>query len=133
MKEDVVRRWLKKAENDLKVVEYLLEAEDSPLDIVCFHCQQAVEKFLKAYLTWVDIRVKKTHDLENILNLCIEEENEFKDLDKDKISQLTLYAVTVRYPEEFLETTAEETKEFFEVTLKVRDFAKKKLKDAGLK
>jgi len=92
-----------------------------------------VEKFLKAYLTWADIRVKKTHDLESILNLCIEENKEFGVLDKDKISELTLYAVTIRYPEEFLEPTAEETKEFFEIALKVKDFVLIKLKEFGLK
>jgi len=108
MKEDIVLRWLKKAENDLKAVKYLLDAADAPLDIICFHCQQAVEKLLKAYLTWTDIRVKKTHDLESILNLCIKENKEFEFLDKDKISELTLYAVTIRYPEEYLEPTAEE-------------------------
>jgi HEPN domain-containing protein len=133
MKEDIVLRWLKKAENDLKAVKYLLDAADAPLDIICFHCQQAVEKLLKAYLTWTDIRVKKTHDLESILNLCIKENKEFEFLDKDKISELTLYAVTIRYPEEYLEPTAEETKEFYEITLKVKDFILKKLKEFGLK
>ncbi|WP_457555775.1 HEPN domain-containing protein, partial [Candidatus Pyrohabitans sp.] len=39
--------------------------------MISFHCQQAVEKYLKAYLTSVDARVKKTHDLEVILNQCI--------------------------------------------------------------
>jgi HEPN domain-containing protein len=43
MKETVVLRWLKKAENDLKVVEYLLDVEDAPTDIICFHCQQALK------------------------------------------------------------------------------------------
>ncbi|MEX2721788.1 MAG: HEPN domain-containing protein [Candidatus Wukongarchaeota archaeon] len=38
------------------MVEYLLEFEDAPRDILCFHCQQTVEKYLKAYLTWVDVR-----------------------------------------------------------------------------
>ena len=90
MKENIVFRWIKKAENELKVVEYLLEFEDAPMDILCFHCQQAVEKYLKAYLTWVDVRVKKTPDLESVLNLCIAKDEEFKKLDRDKISKLTM-------------------------------------------
>ena len=132
MKENIVLRWIKKAKNDLKVVEYLLEFENAPRDILCFHCQQAVEKYLKAYFTWVDIRVKKTHDLESILNLCIAKEKDFKKLDKDKISKLTLYAVDVRYPEEYLEPTVEEVREFYETANKVKDFVLKKLKEAGL-
>ncbi len=132
MKETVVMRWLKKAENDLKVVQYLVDIEDSPLDIICFHCQQAVEKYLKAYLTWINIRITKTHDLESILNLCISADEDFKALDKDKISELTLYAVTVRYPEEYLEPSFEETKEFLKIALEVKDFVVKKLNEEGL-
>ena len=132
MKENIVLRWIKKAKNDLKVVEYLLEFEDAPRDILCFHCQQAVEKYLKAYLTWVDIRAKKTPDLESILNLCIAKEKEFRNLDKDKISRLTLYAVDIRDPEEYSEPSVEEVREFYETANKVKDFVLKKLKEAGL-
>jgi len=118
MKEDVVLRWLKKADNDLKAVEYLLDAADAPLDIICFHCQQAVEKFLNAYLTWADIRVKKTHDLESILNLCIEENKEFGVLDKDKISELTLYAVTINILKNILNPLLKRRKNFMKLHLK---------------
>ena len=51
VKEEVVLRWLKKAENDLKTVKHLLTLEDAPTDVISFHCQQAVEKYFKAYLT----------------------------------------------------------------------------------
>ena len=39
MKEEVVLRWLKKAENDLKTVKYLILLEDAPTDVIAFHCQ----------------------------------------------------------------------------------------------
>ncbi|RZN40360.1 MAG: HEPN domain-containing protein [Methanophagales archaeon ANME-1-THS] len=58
MKEEVVLRWLKKAENNLKTVKHLLTLEDAPTDVISFQCQQAVEKYFKAYLTLVDVRVK---------------------------------------------------------------------------
>ncbi|GEM_PF-3716381 len=41
-----------------------------PLEIICFHCQQAAEKALKAYLVFLEIRVPKTHDLDYLLELC---------------------------------------------------------------
>ena len=75
MKEEIVQRLIKKAEKGLKTVEYLLTFDDAPTDIIAFHCQQAVEKYLKVYLTLVDVRVKKTHDLETILAFCIERDN----------------------------------------------------------
>jgi len=55
MKEDIVIRWIVKADNDIKAVKYLIVMEDAPLDVLSFHCQQAVEKYLKAYLTCVSI------------------------------------------------------------------------------
>jgi HEPN domain-containing protein len=47
---DIVQQWLKIAERDLLSAKQGLEAEIIITDIVCFHCQQSVEKFLKAFL-----------------------------------------------------------------------------------
>lgn len=133
MKEDIVLRGIGKADNDLKAVKYLLAVEDAPLDVVSFHCQQAVEKYLKAYLTWVDVRVGKTHDLASILNLCIEKDEEFEKLDREKISKLTIYAVEIRYPEEYIETSPEEVKAFYKLAKEVRELVMKRLNETGLK
>lgn len=127
MKKEIILRWLRKAESDLKVVKHLLPIDEPPTDALSFHCQQAVEKYLKAFLTFHDIRVKKIHDLEAILNLCIEQDQEFESLDKEKISSLSLFAVEVRYPDEFYIPTLEEVKEYFEIALKVKEFVLKKL------
>jgi len=42
----LAERWFQKAENDLLNVENNLKAERYPADTVCFHCQQAAEKYL---------------------------------------------------------------------------------------
>lgn len=39
--------WVIKAEEDLKAAWILFESNDFPSSVVCFHAQQAVEKFLK--------------------------------------------------------------------------------------
>jgi HEPN domain-containing protein len=127
MKKEIILRWFRKAESDLKVVKHLLTIDEPPTDALSFHCQQAIEKYLKAFLTFHDVRVKKIHDLEAILNLCIEQDVEFKSLDKEKISSLSLFAVDVRYPEEFYIPSLDEVKEYFEITLKVKEFVLKKL------
>ena len=77
----IALRWITKAENDLKAVKQLLAFEDSPTDVISFHCQQSVEKYLKAYLKLVDVSVKNIHDLKTILYLCMEEDKDFKELD----------------------------------------------------
>jgi HEPN domain-containing protein len=48
-----VQTWLEKARQDLEAAAWLLESPSSLYGAVGFHCQQAVEKALKAYLTWV--------------------------------------------------------------------------------
>ena len=133
MKEEVALRWITKAENDLKAVKQLLTFEDSPTDVISFHCQQSVEKYLKAYLTLVDVRVKKIHDLKTILYLCMEEDNDFKELDTEEIANLTFYAVEIRYPEDYIELTIDEAEELYKIARKVRDFARGKLKEKGLR
>jgi HEPN domain-containing protein len=45
-----IKQWLIKANEDLLVVEKLIEFEVIANASVCFHCQQAAEKFLKAFL-----------------------------------------------------------------------------------
>jgi len=60
----IARDWVQKAENDLKNATYTLKMEeDCPTDTVCFHAQQCVEKYLKAFLVLRRINFPKTHDI----------------------------------------------------------------------
>jgi HEPN domain-containing protein len=56
-------RWVQKAEPDWEVAHKLAEGNKPPRDIVCFHCQQAAEKYLKAILQEIGHVVPKIHDL----------------------------------------------------------------------
>jgi HEPN domain-containing protein len=63
----VIREWVNKAENDLKTAVHTLEMEDDCFtDTVCFHAQQCVEKYLKAFLVLEGIDFPKTHDIGKI-------------------------------------------------------------------
>ena len=62
-----------------------------------------------------------------ILNLCIEQDKDFENLDKEKISQISFFAVEIRYPDEFYIPSIKEVKEYFEVALRVKDFVLEKL------
>jgi len=64
----LAQRWFQKAENDLLNVANNLQAEKYPADTVCFHCQQAAEKYLKGFLAWHQKPFVKTHDLLELLN-----------------------------------------------------------------
>ena len=46
-----VRQWLHKADHDLRSAVLLMSGDEEPLlDTAVYHCQQAAEKVLKAYL-----------------------------------------------------------------------------------
>lgn len=45
---EVARQWIAKARNDLLNADNNLASKHVPTDTVCFHCQQAAEKLLKA-------------------------------------------------------------------------------------
>lgn len=79
-----------------------LEAKTVITDTVCFHCQQAVEKYLKAFLVKHQIEFPKTHSMMTLINLCSKADSSFKEklLEADI---LTDYAVEIRYPDEWYE------------------------------
>ena len=60
---ELVRDWLARAGRDLRSARLLAAADDPPLDIAIYHCQQAAEKSIKAWLQGQDVPFPKTHDL----------------------------------------------------------------------
>ena len=64
-------QWLAKAESDLASAKILLFGAEKHLDTGLYHCQQAVEKTLKAFLASHNEPLIKTHDLEALVYDCI--------------------------------------------------------------
>ena len=97
MKISDVIEWIQIAEEDFYVVKLLNEAVRKPYEIICYHCAQAVEKYLKGYLTHNDIIPLKTHNLLLLLELCIEKENVFENI-RTECSLLNKFTNEIRYP-----------------------------------
>jgi HEPN domain-containing protein len=96
---EVVRRWIDKAEHDLEAATRILAVEEGcPYDTVCFHCQQAVEKYLKALLTLAGVHAPRTHNVEVLHSLL--PEGLRLPLSDAELASLEPYAVEVRYAEE---------------------------------
>jgi HEPN domain-containing protein len=58
-----VSEWLKKADLDLQLAEYL-QVEDAPFyEAIAFHSQQATEKYLKAVLVKNQVESPETHNI----------------------------------------------------------------------
>lgn len=81
----------------MMAAEKLLEAKI--YDYALFHSQQAVKKYLKAFLTFYNKPFGKTHDLTFLLKKCIEIDGSFEELRKLEIDKLYPKGVEVRYPE----------------------------------
>lgn len=126
MIDDYIRKWIIKADNDFKVAEHELNQAENEMvtDAICFHCQQSVEKLLKAYLASKNIDFGKTHNLEFLLELCKKQDTIFENI---YVGDLSFYAVEVRYPDEFYIPSVEEAKECFRIASIVRDSMMKEL------
>jgi HEPN domain-containing protein len=90
-------RWIRKAEEDLAAAKELAGRQPPLRSTACFHCQQATEKNLKAYLQELNVPVPKTHDLETLLNLLLPYDTTLGKLRRSLVS-LTKFAVEYRYP-----------------------------------
>jgi len=118
---DEVRAWLRKAERDFVSAQILTEHEPPVLETAAFHCQQAVEKTLKAYLVWKSIPFEKVHSLTYLLDLCEASEPGFATI-RERAEALAPYAVEVRYPGELAEITVEEAREALDAAREVWAF-----------
>ena len=128
----LVHQWIKIAERDMLTSQRELEIVPNVTDIICFHCQQAVEKYLKAFLTKHQIEFPKTHSIMTLINLCSGIDSSFKEK-LLKADLLTDYAVEIRYPDEWYEPTIEEARNAYELAKEVKEFVLEKLDMLGIK
>jgi HEPN domain-containing protein len=102
--------WLRKAANDLRYAGIDLAADPAATEDAVFHCQQAVEKALKAFLVWHDAPFAKTHDLGKLGALAVQFDATVEAL-IDRVVDLSKYAWMFRYPGDPVEPTVEEAQE----------------------
>ncbi len=89
---------MKKAESDHRVAVGLESGfEPSAADQICFLCQQASEKYLKALLEEAGLSIPKTHDLLVLLRLVQPHRPSILALRRG-VSVLSRYGVAPRYP-----------------------------------
>jgi len=119
---DVVKGWIQKAENDLKTARNTLETmAEPPLDTICFHAQQCVEKYLKAFLAYHEIEFPPTHELGDLALLCSTVHEDFQTL-IPRAKVLIPYAVEIRYPEIESEPTREDAEIALEIAGEIKTF-----------
>ena len=94
---ELVGQWLDKASADFLAAKHLSGESPQFGAIVAFHCQQAAEKFLKAFLVRHQIEFPKTHDIARLLRGAASVDPAMASLLLDA-DQLTPFGVETRYP-----------------------------------
>jgi len=122
----IAKQWLAKAKNDLLNADNNLKADNIPFDTVCFHCQQAGEKILKAYLVGNNQSPPLTHDLFLILEKILPMDKDAENL-RDSLAILMPYAVEIRYPDDWYLPTEKDALEAREAAAQVLKWLKKAL------
>ena len=92
------REWVRCAEEDFDVANALLRRRTkTAANSIGFHCQQCVEKYLKARLEEGSLNAPKTHDLIVLLQLLLPVEPLWGSF-APALRRLNDYAVKFRYP-----------------------------------
>ncbi|BFI73727.1 hypothetical protein YN1_7140 [Nanoarchaeota archaeon] len=121
----VTKEWLDKADKDLRNARILLN-NGGDLDIIIFLLQQSVEKYIKSFLVYNNLRVPKTHDIKELIDLCSNIDPDFKKLYEIGANKLYPIGIEVRYPGNY-EISYEMVIEFLNIAEKVKEFILKKL------
>jgi HEPN domain-containing protein len=120
----MAKEWIDKAEGDYKSASVQWDTNDPVYDDICFHAQQCVEKYLKAWLAEKEMDFPKTHDLEALAKLCLNTLPKISEL-FDELRFLTAFAVEIRYPGTFAQK--QDAERCWLATLQVRTFLREKL------
>ncbi|MDX9925540.1 MAG: HEPN domain-containing protein [Ignavibacteriaceae bacterium] len=125
-KSEYIENWLFRANEDIAVIASLVNSgAEYYTSSICFHAQQASEKFLKAYLAYHDVDFPRTHDLDYLLLECQKIDKNAFQLD---FKSLTDFGVSVRYPDDFYIPTENEALEYRDVAISVKEIVERLIK-----
>ncbi len=121
--DEYLKNWIYRAREDVRVIENLAGTDmQSYTSTICFHAQQAVEKYLKSFLIFHNVDFPRTHDVDFLLMEC-------QKIDKDQFhfdfKSLTEFGVTIRYPDNFYVPSVKETEEYIQIVNQVKDTVEK--------
>jgi HEPN domain-containing protein len=119
---DNFAEWLQYANGDLRVAEIALTDPLPAYHTICFLCQSAAEKFLKAYLLSKGWALRKTHDLVELIDQCATYDIELGDM-IEEAAGLNEFIIAGRYPGDFSieKLNAVEAEKALQAVRRIRD------------
>ena len=91
--------WLRKANQDFRRAAVLTASDPEDREGIAFNYQQGAEKYVKAWLSYLEVEFSKTHKLQQLL-YKLRPHYQPTSADLDAAEVLAPYAVEVRYPSE---------------------------------
>lgn len=122
----LVNSWVEKADEDL---EYAKESLREGLEFypqICFFLHQAVEKYLKAYIIVSELDFQKTHDLGQLVKICVQKDSEFNQY-FDKVADLNTYYIETRYPDYEVQVNKSQAEDALNLAEQITAFVKEKI------
>ena len=117
--------WIEFAETDISAATHLFNTHyPIPTNIVCYLCQQSVEKALKAVLVQNNVTVPKTHDINKILDIVAVYEPSIT-LEENIADKITTFAIESRYPDEVFDFTKDDAEFILKYSKEILDNVKK--------
>ncbi|MEI6820358.1 MAG: HEPN domain-containing protein [Bacteroidota bacterium] len=117
-----INEWIEKADHDLGSAKIIYSNIPEYFDVIAFHCQQAVEKYLKSTLIFFEKEFSRSHDLVYLLELLSREIN-IDNETFEKAIRLNSYSTQIRYPNSKIFLTKQELEFAIEVAEYFRVFA----------
>ena len=112
------KEWFEMARKDLRGAAILFE-HDADYALVCFHCQQAAEKYLKGYLIYKTGILHEGHNLVKLCRRAAGFDPKFNRHLKDSAYLNTFY-IEARYPaEDPMDITYENTRECLDIAERI--------------
>lgn len=122
----VAEEWFQFANSDFEAAKYLQSMRPVPLEIICYHCQQSIEKYLKGFIAYNGGEIQKTHDLITLNKICTRYNEKFTEITGDCIN-LTDYGIQTRYPFE-LEINEEDMNSAIQSAARIQKFVMRFIK-----
>ena len=120
----LTQEWVQKAEGDYAIMHQSYASSNPIHDGICFHAQQCIEKYLKAWFQETNIPFTRTHDLKRLLRLIVSTVPDWKVWQTD-FEALSAHAVDFRYPGKA--ATAADAEHAIETCARVRQAVRERL------
>jgi HEPN domain-containing protein len=123
--DEYLKNWLYRANEDIAVIDSLFKTD--PIfytSTICFHAEQAVEKFLKAFLVYHNVDFPRTHDVDFLLLECRKINPDDFDVE---LGSLVDFGVDIRYPDDFYIPDKEETIQYRDIAHTIKKIVEKKI------